>query len=196
MKRYAVAAAVVGLGFLAVGRAEAHVYGAWGAGLGEGFLHPVGGLDHVLAAVAVGLWAAQAGGRALWALPAAFLAMVAAGALAGGQGMSLPGAEAGVALSVVALGAAVAWVARWPVAAGAGLAGFFAFFHGHAHGAELPQAAAPLLYATGILIATAALHGLGVAMGRLAFSRAWGVKLLRGAGAAVAAAGAVLWMGI
>ena len=194
MKRIALASGGAVLGFLMAGRAEAHVFGAWGAGLGEGFFHPIGGLDHVLAMVAVGLWAAQLGGRALWALPAAFLTMMAAGGLAGGMGFSLPWVEAGIAASVVVLGLAVAWAVRWPMIAGLGLVGLFALYHGHAHGAEIPQAAAPALYAAGFLAATALLHGTGILLGRLAASNLWSARLLRGAGAAVAACGLVLWM--
>lgn len=193
MKRIALAAGVAVLGFLAAGGAEAHVFGAWGGGLGEGFSHPMGGLDHVLAMAAAGLWAARMGGRAVWALPAAFLSMMAAGGLFGGAGIPLPWVEAGVAASVVVLGAAAAWAPRWPVAAGLGLAGLFALYHGHAHGAEIPQTAAPALYAFGFLAATALLHGVGIALGQLAASSLIGAKLLRGMGAAVAAAGLVLW---
>lgn len=196
MKRIAQLSGGAVLGFLVAGRAEAHVFGAWGAGLGEGFFHPVGSLDHVLAMVAVGLWAAQLGGRAVWTLPAAFLSMMAAGGLAGGMGLSLPWVEAGVAVSVVVLGLAVAWAVRWPVTAGLGLVGLFALYHGHAHGAEIPQAAAPALYAAGFLAATALLHGVGIILGTLAASNVWGVRLLRGAGAAAAAAGVVLWMAV
>lgn len=194
MKRVVLAAGMAVLGFLAAGGAEAHVFGAWGGGLGEGFFHPIGGLDHVLAMVAVGLWAAQLGGRALGALPAAFLSMMAVGGLFGGAGIPLPWVEAGAAASVVVLGMAVAWALRWPMLAGLGLVGLFALYHGHAHGAEIPQTAAPALYAFGFLAATALLHGAGIALGRLAASRLIGPKLLRGTGAAVAAAGVVLWM--
>src|SRR3990172_7199803 len=141
MKRIALASGVAVVGFLVAARAEAHVFGAWGAGLGEGFFHPIGGLDHVLAMVAVGLWAAQLGGRALWALPLAFLVMMAVGGLAGGMGISLPWIEAGIAASVGVVGMAVAWAARWPVIAGLGLTGLFALCHGHVHGAEIPHAA-------------------------------------------------------
>lgn len=193
MKRVVLAAGMAVLGFLAAGGAEAHVFGAWGGGLGEGFFHPMGGLDHVLAMVAVGLWAAQRGGRALWALPAAFLSMMAVGGLFGGAGIPLPWVEAGVAASVVVLGMAVAWAPRWPMLAGLGLVGLFALYHGHAHGAEIPQTAAPALYAFGFLAATALLHGAGIALGRLAASSLIGAKLLRGTGAAVAAAGFLLW---
>jgi urease accessory protein len=193
MKRVVLAAGMAVLGFLGAGEAEAHVFGAWGGGLGGGFFHPLGGLDHVLAMVAVGLWAAQLGGRALWALPAAFLSMMAVGGLVGGMGLSLPWVEAGIAASVAVMGLAVAWAVRWPMSAGLGLVGLFALFHGHAHGAEIPQAAAPALYAAGFLAATALLHGTGIALGRLAASGPIGAKLLRGTGAAVAAASLLLW---
>jgi len=194
MKRIALAAGMAILGGSA-GSAEAHVAGSWGAGLGEGFLHPIGGLDHLLAMTALGLWAARMGGRAVWALPLAFLAMMAAGGWLGGAGVPMPWVEAGVAASVIIFGAAAAFAPRWPVIAGLALAGFFALQHGHAHGTELPQAAAPALFASGFLAATALLHGAGIALGRWARSHRLGARVARGAGAAVAAAGFLLWLG-
>lgn len=131
-------------------------------GFGQGLLHPLTGLDHVLAMVAVGLWAGLVGGRARIAYPVAFVAMMAlagAWAMAGGE---LPGAEIGIAVSIVILGLAIALKASPPLAAGALACGIFAIFHGFAHGAELPENASGFAYAAGFVIATAVLHGAGL----------------------------------
>ena len=131
-------------------------------GLVHGLQHPLTGLDHVLAMIAVGLWAGLVGGRARIAYPVAFVsAMALAGlwAMAGGQ---LPGAEVGIAFSVVILGLAIALNLAPPLAAGALACGIFAIFHGFAHGAELPADASGVSYAIGFVIATSALHGVGL----------------------------------
>ncbi len=131
-------------------------------GLVQGLQHPLTGLDHVLAMIAVGLWAGLIGGRARIAYPVAFVsAMALAGlwAMAGGQ---LPGAEVGIAFSVVILGLAIALNLSPPLAAGALVCGVFAIFHGFAHGAELPEDASGVSYAIGFVIATSALHGVGL----------------------------------
>lgn len=172
--------------------AQAHTLGAHGAGFAAGVAHPFLGLDHLLAMVAVGLWAAQRGGRALWAVPLAFIGMMAFGALLALAGVALPGVEAGIAVSVLILGLLIASSARLPVLASMLLVGAFAVFHGHAHGAELPQTASVALYGLGMMAATAALHGLGIGLG-LAFKRLPGMAL-RVAGSAIAAAGAVIWV--
>lgn len=171
--------------------AAAHTFGAQGAGLAQGFLHPLGGLDHLLAMVAVGLWAAQRGGRALWAVPAAFVGMMAVGGAAGAIGAPLPLVELGIAGSLIVLGLAVALSVRLPIAASAVLVGLFALFHGHAHGTELPETASALQYGLGFIAATAALHGLGVAIGA-ALKRDAGRALVRIGGAGIAATGLVL----
>lgn len=157
---------------------------------GAGFLHPFTGLDHLLAMLAAGLWAAQLGGRARAALPAAFAAMAGAGLAAGLAGLRLPGVEGLVLASVAALGLAVAWAARWPVAAGAGLVAAFAFCHGLAHGQELPAGAGWLGYGIGFVAGTAALLGAGVGLGTLAsLTKAGGWVRVAGAGIAAAALG-------
>lgn len=132
-------------------------------GLVHGFMHPVGGLDHVLAMVGVGVLAAVLGGRALWLVPLAFVGMMAVGFGLGASGISLPFVELGIALSVLVIGAAAAWGRPLPVAAAMALVGVFAIFHGQAHGAEMPADASGLLYATGFLAATALLHSAGIA---------------------------------
>jgi urease accessory protein len=157
-----VAVLIAALAFAAP--AEAHTFGAVGAGLSEGFFHPLGGLDHVLAMVAVGLWAAQQGGRALWRIPATFVAALVLGGGLAAAGVVLPGVELGVAASVAVLGLVIALAARPSPVAGMALVGAFAVLHGQAHGMELPAAAAPALYALGFTLSTALLHGLGLAI--------------------------------
>lgn len=144
--------------------ALAHPGHGEGAGLAAGLAHPFTGIDHIAAMVAVGLWAALKGGRALWAWPAAFVAVMAAGALAGMGGIAVPYVEAGILASVVTLGLLVATAADVPVALGAAIVAVFAVFHGYAHGAELPQGAGAASYLFGFALATAALHGVGIAM--------------------------------
>src|SRR5207244_3981661 len=117
----------------------------------SGFAHPIGGLDHLLAMVAVGMLAAQLGGRALWLVPASFVAMMAAAGFAGMAGVHLPLAEAGIVLSIILLGAVVALRLTMPVAAAMALVAFFAIFHGYAHGLETPETASGLLYGLGFL---------------------------------------------
>lgn len=171
--------------------AQAHVFGAGGAGLFQGFEHPFSGLDHLLAMIAVGLWAAQIGGRAIFLLPIAFPLMMALGAAAGVLGMPLPGVEYGVAASVVALGLLIAFGAKPPLAVSAPLVGLFALLHGYAHGAELPEAASPFAYGAGFIVATIILHAIGVGAGLLLRGRA-ALLIPRLAGTGIAAAGLLI----
>lgn len=133
------------------------------SGFLHGFMHPVGGIDHILAMVAVGVFAFVLGGRALFLVPLAFVAMMAAGFVLGVSGVDLPFVELGIALSSVVIGAAAAWGKPMPVAAAMSLVGVFAIFHGHAHGAEMPVDASGLEYAAGFIVATALLHAAGIA---------------------------------
>ncbi len=183
------------LGALAAGLpAAAMAHTGIGAthGFAHGFVHPMVGLDHILAMVAVGLYAAFLGGRALWLVPLSFVAMMAVGGALGIAGVQVPLVEAGIGASVVVLGLAVAL--RWtlPTAAAMGLVGFFAIFHGHAHGAEMPAAASGLTYALGFILATALLHGAGIGLGqatsRLGTARA---RLATGAGGGLMAVAGV-----
>jgi urease accessory protein len=160
-------------------------------GFGQGFAHPLGGPDHVLAMLAVGLLAAQIGGRAVWALPAAFLSMMAVGGAVGLAGQGLPYAEAAIALSIVAFGVAIALRLEAPLLLGSALVGAFALFHGHAHGAEMPEAASALSYGAGFMVATALLHAAGLALG-LSLGRLSAPTMLRATGGGVALAGLVL----
>jgi urease accessory protein len=136
-----------------------------GASLATGFLHPLGGVDHIIAMVAVGLLAARLGGRAVWLVPASFVATMAVAGLAGMMGAGLPYVETGIALSVVVLAAVAVLGTAMPVAVAMGLVAFFAVFHGYAHGAEMPETMSGLAYGAGFVTATALLHGVGIALG-------------------------------
>ena len=176
--------------------ALAHVGGDAGGGFLSGIRHPVSGPDHVLAMVAVGLWGAQLGSPAIWLLPVAFPMVMAVGGMLGLMGVPLPGIEYGIATSALLLGAAVAFEARPPLGVAAAVVGFFAVFHGHAHGTELPAGADALAYSLGFVIATGCLHAAGIAIG-LVHQWPWGRPLLRIAGAGIALGGAVfLWRAV
>lgn len=164
-------------------------------GLQTGLLHPVTGPDHVIAMVAVGLWGGILGRPAIWLLPVVFpLAMAVAGA-AGVAHVPLPGVETGIAVSGIVLGLAVLLALRPPLWVAGLVVGLFAVFHGHAHGGELPEAANPALYAVGFVVATGALHLLGVGIGGLWRWRV-GQVAVRTAGAAIAVAGAAFLTGL
>jgi urease accessory protein len=176
--------------------ALAHVQSGQAAGLLTGFLHPISGLDHVLAMVAVGLWGAQLGMPAIWILPVTFPIVMALGGFLGLLGVPLPGVEAGIAASAILLGAAVMTERRPPLYAAAALVGFFAIFHGHAHGTELPPGESGLLYSLGFVVATGCLHAIGIAIGAI---HRWpaGRIALRIAGGGVGLAGLFfLWRAV
>jgi len=163
------------------------------AGFVTGLLHPVSGLDHVLAMVAVGLWGAQLGAPAIWLLPVTFPLVMAVGGFVGLLGVPLPGGEVGIAASAILLGAMVATESRPPLWLATVLVAFFAVFHGHAHGSELPAGESGLLYSAGFVVATGALHASGILVGLVHRWRS-GRIALRGAGAAVGVAGLLfLW---
>jgi urease accessory protein len=176
--------------------ASAHLLKGEAYGFLTGFLHPISGLDHVLAMVAVGLWGAQLGAPAIWMLPVAFPMVMAMGGMLGFLGVPLPGVEYGIAASAIMLGAAVAFELRPPVVVAGLLVGFFAIFHGHAHGTELPMGQSALLYSMGFVIATGCLHALGIGIGTI-HRWTWGQKLLRASGTMVAVGGAFfLWKAV
>jgi len=160
------------------------------AGVMSGIAHPIFGLDHLLAMVAVGLWAAQQTGQARWALPLTFVATMLLGGLIGFAGIDMPLMETGIAGSVLALGVLVALAVRLPLAVAAGLTALFALSHGVAHGLELPALSSPWGYAAGFVAATAALHGIGYVVARNLPQVA--APLVRIAGAASALTGAWL----
>jgi len=182
--------------FLCVQTAFAHPQKGEAVGFLTGFRHPISGLDHVLAMVAVGLWGAQLGAPAIWVLPVAFPMVMAFGGMLGLMGVPLPGTEYGIALSAILLGAAVLFEVRPPLGIAAALVGLFAIFHGHAHGTELPPGQSALLYSMGFVIATGCLHALGIGIGTV-HRWPWGQRALRAAGALVAAGGAFfMWKAI
>lgn len=162
--------------------------GGSAAGFLSGLSHPVGGLDHILAMVAVGLWGAQLGKPAVWLLPITFPLMMAFGAALGLMGIPVPGVEIGIATSAILLGLMVMLEARPPLVASLVIVGFFAIFHGHAHGTELPEDQSGILYSIGFVIATGLLHAAGIAIGTV---HRWGAgrTALRLAGAVVLVGG-------
>ncbi|MGO4308805.1 HupE/UreJ family protein [Pseudomonas sp. KB_15] len=162
-------------------------------GLIAGISHPLGGIDHLLAMLAVGLWAAQQQGAARWALPCTFVGTLLIGGMLGFEGMNLPALESGIAASVLALGLAVALAVRPPLVMAVGATALFALFHGVAHGLELPEMSSPWTYAAGFVAATAVLHAAGYALVRVLPQAA--APLVRLAGAASAVTGAWLLAG-
>jgi urease accessory protein len=162
----------------------------------SGLRHPVSGLDHILAMVAVGLWGAQLGAPAIWLLPVTFPMVMAFGGMLGLMGFRLPGIEIGIAVSAIVLGIMVCFEARPPLWVAAVIVGFFAIFHGHAHGTELPAGADALLYSIGFVVATGCLHGAGISIGLI---HRWsaGKATLRALGMVVALGGAYfLWQAL
>ena len=174
--------------------ALAHTGSSTGGFIG-GFAHPLFGLDHVVAMVAVGLWGAFLGPPAIWLLPIVFPLVMAFGGVIGILGVPLPGVETAIALSAVVLGTMVALAARPPLWVAALIVGAFAIFHGHAHGAELPPGADVVAYSVGFVVATGLLHLTGIAIGLLARWRA-GRIAVRTAGGAIALAGVAFLSGL
>lgn len=181
------AACLLSLLFAASARAHADAATLAG-GFATGFMHPVLGWDHVVAMVAVGLWGAFLGDRAVWTLPVVFPVVMAFGGVLGLLGVPIPFVETGIALSAVVIGAMIATASRPPLWVAAIVVGAFAIFHGYAHGAELPEAANPLLYTAGFMVATGLLHVGGIVVG-LAVRWPTGAKLVRGIGALISLAG-------
>jgi urease accessory protein len=184
---------VLAVSLLWAASAQAHVERGQAIGFITGLEHPWSGLDHVLAMIAVGLWGAQLGNPALWILPVTFPMVMSLGAMMGLLGIPLPGIEIGIAVSAILLGAMVLGEVKPKLYIAAVMVGFFAIFHGHAHGTELPAGQSGLLYSMGFVIATGCLHGIGITIGLI---HRWpaGKLALRGAGAFIAAMGLVfLW---
>jgi urease accessory protein len=161
---------------------------------GAGFLHPLSGLDHMTVMIAVGLWAALKGGRAILVWPIAFVTIMLVGGALGVAHVPIPFVEPGILASVVALGLLVALAADLPVWLGAVIIGLFAVFHGHAHGSEVPATASGLDYMAGFALATAGLHLVGIAAA-IAFGQRFRV-LVRAAGASCALVGVGLVAGL
>lgn len=193
LRRLGLTAALVLLPSVALAHTGDH-----SSGLAHGFAHPITGLDHILAMVMVGIFAWQLGGRAVWLVPATFVAVMAVGGALGMSGVAVPFVEVGIALSVVVLGAIVAFGAKAPLAAALAVVGLFAVFHGQAHGLEMPAGAGGLAYGIGFVVATAILHAAGIAIafaiGRIADRG--GRIVTRTAGALVGVAGVGFLTGV
>jgi urease accessory protein len=173
--------------------ASAHIVKGEAIGFVSGFVHPISGLDHVVAMLAVGLWGAQLGRPAIWLLPVTFPLVMAFGGFLGLIGAPLPGSEVAIALSGLCLGAAVLAALRPPLQVAAAMVGLFGLFHGYAHGAELPPGQNALLYSLGFVLATGLLHATGITLG-LVHRWPWGRAAVRVAGGAIAAVGGwFLW---
>jgi urease accessory protein len=161
------------------------------AGFMGGFMHPLGGLDHVLAMVAVGLWSGQLGGRIVWVAPLGFMFFMTAGGIIGFTGVDFPFVEQGILASIIIFGVLVMMATKPPVWLGLTAVAAFALFHGYAHGAEMPEGESGYLYAAGFVLATGLLHLAGIALARVLD----GIRLHRvvqGLGGAVVAAGLFL----
>ena len=166
-------------------------------GFVHGFMHPLSGLDHQLAMVMVGLFAYQLGGRALWLVPFTFVGVMALGGFLGVMGISVPFVETGIALSVIVLGAIVAFDVKASLAGAMGAVGLFSIFHGHAHGTEMPLDVAGAAYGMGFLLAAAVLHALGIFIGFLIgmSSKTLGDNVYRVAGTVASLAGIAILLG-
>lgn len=179
--------------FLLTQFASAHSGHSHGNGFASGWAHPWTGLDHLLAMFAVGLWAWQMGKKAIWIIPASFLALMSVGFLIGMKGYELSATEPLILASVVVIGIALFAARKWSLALCAMIVGGFAFFHGFAHGNEMTMGANPLFYASGFLLGTLILHLLGIGAGLLSGKLLRPVAV-RYAGAAIACAGLILWI--
>lgn len=175
---------------LAPTAAFAHVGVGSTSGFVHGFMHPLSGLDHQLAMILVGVFAYQLG-RALWLVPLTFVGVMALGGFLGVMGIPVPFVEVGIALSVIMLGAIVAFGVKAPLAVAMAAVGFFAIFHGHAHGSEMPLDASGFEYGLGFMLATAALHTVGIGLGVLIgmSSKTFGNTVYRLAGGVASVAG-------
>jgi urease accessory protein len=171
--------------------AHAHVGVGETSGFVHGMGHPLSGLDHICAMVAVGLWAAQMGGRAIWAVPLTFVSVMALGGALGMLGVHIPFVETGIVISVLALGVLIAASVHLPLAVSIIVVGLFAIFHGHAHGAEMPETVSGFAYAAGFIIATAFLHACGIGLG-IAIQKLASPAVVRFAGIAIVLCGGYL----
>lgn len=195
---YRIVPLITAASFITPSLALAHPGHGPAAGLLPGFTHPFLGLDHFLAMVMVGILAYHLGGRAKWLLPATFLAIMAIGGALGIAGVHVPFVELAIALSVIVLGLVVAVGTRAPIGALVALVGFFAVFHGHAHGTEMPLSASAVGYGSGFVLATATLHLVGLGVGYLIGKVGEGHRplVVRFAGGMVAVAGIGILVGL
>jgi len=189
----------IAAGLLLPSFAYAHIGVGEASGFMHGLTHLTSGLDHVCAMLAVGLWAAQMGGRSVWVVPLTFVGVMALGGALPMLGISLPFVEPGIVLSVLLLGVLIAAAVRLPLLLSSSMVGLFALWHGHAHGAEMPELASGIGYALGFMLATALLHAIGIAFGlgmqRLpVLSKVEGARerIIHAAGAGIALCGVYL----
>ena len=169
----------------------AYAHPGMGGGFLHGLSHPFSGLDHIAAMLAVGVWATQLGGRAVWAVPVTFVGVMALGGALAELGLVVPFIEQGVVLSVLILGVLIAGAVRLPLWLGSALVGLFALCHGQAHGVEMPSLASGMTYAAGFMLATLVLHLLGVVFGLVMQHRTRDL-VVRAAGAGIALLGVYL----
>ena len=160
-----------------------------GGGFFAGLSHPVLGFDHLLAMVSVGILSAQMGGKAIWTVPSTFVSVMLVGGLLGINNVPLFSVELGISLSVLVLGVALAVDKKLPIVFAMLFVGFFALFHGHAHGTEMPRLAEPKYYALGFVVGTAGIHIAGVLIGVISQRFTQGAQLLRFLGAGIAGIG-------
>lgn len=182
---------IASLLLLLPGAAMAHTGTGDTIGFWHGLSHPIGGMDHLLAMAAVGLWAIQMGGRALWVIPTTFVVLMVAGGVSGFSGVHLPLIEEGILASVLIFGALIAGAFKFPLICSSLIVGFFAVFHGYAHGIEMPIALGATSYSIGFALATALLHGAGIAFGAFLQKINYG-NINRLAGGAIALSGIYL----
>ncbi len=173
--------------------AHAHLGVSETSGFVHGMSHPPSGLDHICAMIAVGLWAAQMGRRSIWAIPLAFIAVIALGGILGGMDFTVPFVETGIVVSVLTLGVLIAASVRLPLTTSIAIVGLFAIFHGQAHGAEMPGTALGIAYGAGFLIATAFVHASGIGLG-IAIQNLASPKIIRFAGMAIVLCGGYLFL--
>lgn len=187
------------LPILEVNQISLLLHSGYDGGIFAGLLHPILGLDHLLAMVTVGLLSAQLGGRAIWTVPATFVSVMALAGILGIFGLPLPFVEYGIAVSVVALGMALLTPKKLPLPLTMVFVGIFALFHGHAHGTELPALSETALdvfaYVFGFLVTTATLHLIGALVGQMAISTPRGANVLRYSGALISIAGILILFG-
>ena len=161
------------------------------SGFSNGFFHPLSGLDHILAMLAVGIWAAQMGGKAKWIIPITFVGIMSVGGMLGMNNISLPFAEIGILVSVIVLGVLILAGVRLPMLVSTVLVGVFALCHGHTHGTELPAAASGVMYAAGFALTTIVLHLSGIGFGT-AVNKIANEKIVKFSGALIALMGLIL----
>lgn len=193
MNRFSQLAILNMLGVLLVfpGIAMAHTGIGETAGFMHGLNHPISGVDHVLAMVAVGLWATQIGGRSLWVVPAAFVTVMILGGMIGFSGIAIPFIEEGILVSVLVLGILIAGACKLPTAVSMAIVGFFALFHGYAHGTEMSASIGAASYSAGFVLLTAMAHSIGIASG-LGLQKLNLERITRYAGGAIALCGIYL----